>query len=213
MKKCSKCGLEKELLGFHNDKRNPDGKTNDCKSCAIKRAKEHYYNNKKHHKESMGKWREEHQGWIKNYMIEYRTKNKDGISNWHKEYRILNREKLSIQRKKYRQENLDKVKMQHKLEYSRHKDKYKIHKMKRRLAEGKCRVGIKDIRNIYKSQKGQCFYCGNELRDYHIDHIIPISRGGENKLYNLVISCPSCNYKKHNLPPEEFVDKILSEAI
>jgi 5-methylcytosine-specific restriction endonuclease McrA len=30
----------------------------------------------------------------------------------------------------------------------------------------------------------------------HIDHIIPVSRGGKNNLENLVLSCQSCNSKK-----------------
>ena len=41
--------------------------------------------------------------------------------------------------------------------------------------------------------------CGKEVsRDhYHVDHIIPISAGGDEwDLSNLELSCPECNLKK-----------------
>ena len=33
MKKCTKCGKEKDLEMFHKDKHNPDGFTYACKEC------------------------------------------------------------------------------------------------------------------------------------------------------------------------------------
>ena len=50
-----------------------------------------------------------------------------------------------------------------------------------------------------------CVYCGipaNEMVDsFHIDHFIPISKGGGNEIDNLRTSCSKCNLKKN--------DKIL----
>jgi hypothetical protein len=46
MKTCSKCGECKAHDGFHADARNKDGRSNRCKVCAIKNAREHYANNK-----------------------------------------------------------------------------------------------------------------------------------------------------------------------
>lgn len=60
------------------------------------------------------------------------------------------------------------------------------------------------------SQKGLCFYCDGSLDNYHIDHIIPLSKGGEHQLHNLVLSCPTCNLKKGNKDPEEFIELLLN---
>jgi hypothetical protein len=46
-----------------------------------------------------------------------------------------------------------------------------------------------------------CQYCGDEAN--HVDHIVPISRGGTNDPENLVASCSSCNHRKGNRTPEE----------
>ena len=37
------------------------------------------------------------------------------------------------------------------------------------------------------------------------EHVVPRSRGGSNRISNLVLSCRSCNEKKDNLPIEEFL--------
>ena len=52
---------------------------------------------------------------------------------------------------------------------------------------------------IYDRDGGVCQKCGKEvpLWDYHVDHIIPISKGGDEwELTNLELSCPTCNLKK-----------------
>lgn len=42
-----------------------------------------------------------------------------------------------------------------------------------------------------------CEYCLQEIEgSYHLEHIVPISKGGKNVLENLAISCQTCNLKK-----------------
>lgn len=43
---------------------------------------------------------------------------------------------------------------------------------------------------------GKCYYCGAPWR--HIDHIVPLSRGGKHEIDNLVTACAKCNTTKHN---------------
>lgn len=48
-----------------------------------------------------------------------------------------------------------------------------------------------------KSQHHICFYCGVEITiASHLDHLIPVKYGGDNRLRNLVASCRSCNMTK-----------------
>lgn len=50
---------------------------------------------------------------------------------------------------------------------------------------------------LYKRQKARCIACRMKLgRSYHIDHIIPISKGGTNKNENLQLLCRRCNLSK-----------------
>ena len=41
-----------------------------------------------------------------------------------------------------------------------------------------------------------CFYCGDTPEYYEIDHVHPVSRGGDDSLSNMVLSCVSCNQTK-----------------
>ena len=43
-----------------------------------------------------------------------------------------------------------------------------------------------------------CHYCGCPLsyREATVDHVLSLSRGGSNRLDNLVLSCRACNLRK-----------------
>ena len=54
-------------------------------------------------------------------------------------------------------------------------------------------------RVIYERDGGICMKCGKPVpkNNYHVDHIIPISAGGDEwDLNNLELSCAECNLKK-----------------
>lgn len=102
-----------------------------------------------------------------------------------------NREAVLDRSKQYRIDNPDK-----KAEYQRN-----------RRAKNKGSYGTHsrhDIATILKRQKGRCAEptCGVSLSSgYHVDHIMPLSRGGSNMSENLQCLCPSCNMKKSNKHP------------
>ena len=65
----------------------------------------------------------------------------------------------------------------------------------------------------------KCTYCGQENIPLQIEHIIPKSKGGSNRISNLAIACKKCNQKKGNQSIEKFLAKkpsllqtILSQA-
>jgi 5-methylcytosine-specific restriction endonuclease McrA len=49
-----------------------------------------------------------------------------------------------------------------------------------------------------------CAYCGKSDTPLQVEHIIPKSRGGTDRVSNLTISCHRCNQKKGNKTAEEF---------
>jgi 5-methylcytosine-specific restriction endonuclease McrA len=65
------------------------------------------------------------------------------------------------------------------------------------------------LRELYQRQDGKCACCCKELNgDYHIDHIIPLAKGGTNEPHNIQLLTPTCNIKKGaRLPYETFVAK------
>lgn len=53
-----------------------------------------------------------------------------------------------------------------------------------------------------------CIYCGDPSE--HIDHVIPLSRGGDHSLDNLVASCAKCNLSKGAKLPTEWYGRKVS---
>lgn len=51
---------------------------------------------------------------------------------------------------------------------------------------------------IYKRDNGTCQYCGTKQNKtgWHLDHVIPLARGGVHTRENVVVSCASCNQSK-----------------
>lgn len=49
-----------------------------------------------------------------------------------------------------------------------------------------------------------CIYCGAQHIPLEVEHLLPKSRGGSNRISNLGISCTPCNQVKGNKTPEEF---------
>ena len=69
---------------------------------------------------------------------------------------------------------------------------------------------LQERKEIYDMYDGHCAYCGYKIRydEMVIDHILPISKGGSNKIENLFPSCGDCNAYKYNLTLGEFRVKV-----
>src|SRR3546814_5945792 len=72
--------------------------------------------------------------------------------------------------------------------------KSKIKRQAKRRAQAVSSGGeftAEDIDAMLAAQKKKCWYCGTKLTAYHVDHRIPLARGGSNGPENLVIACPA----------------------
>lgn len=58
-------------------------------------------------------------------------------------------------------------------------------------------------------QQGKCAVCGVCLQTVrpHLDHIMPISKGGQNIDTNVQLLCPTCNLSKHAKHPIDFMQE------
>lgn len=58
---------------------------------------------------------------------------------------------------------------------------------------------------IIKESGGRCALCGRSIEDgisLHVDHILPIAKGGKTVVSNLRVLCDDCNIGKGALDPE-----------
>jgi hypothetical protein len=114
------------------------------------------------------------------------------------EYYAANKLHLNAYTKKWFEDNKDKKRLY---------DKVHRHKRREWLREtaDEDPLSIQDVKALRDSQDNRCAYCRVELTDgAHIDHKIPLSRGGSHQLENLCWACPTCNMRKGRKTPEEF---------
>lgn len=81
--------------------------------------------------------------------------------------------------------------------------------------EARFRRSLDNYKLILGQFFDRCFYCNNllpiEKQLIHVDHFIPWSYIFEDEMWNLVLSCRTCNLKKHSsLPSRDYVRSLIS---
>lgn len=117
--------------------------------------------------------------------------------------------------KKYREKNRDKKISACSAWYSGNKDRakkyrqdrsdiYRVHAQNRRarIYESGGYFTLEQINSLKNLQKDKCVNCKKSIKiNMHIDHIIPIAKGGSNDIKNIQLLCPKCNIKKGKIDP------------
>lgn len=66
------------------------------------------------------------------------------------------------------------------------------------------------LRRLYKQQRGHCWWCNADLAGvYHVDHRVPLAKGGTDAEDNLCLACPNCNQKKSDKMPYEVMGRLI----
>jgi len=86
-------------------------------------------------------------------------------------------------------------------------------RMFNRLRHNKVRAGGQlphpyEISEMLCDQDARCVYCHAVLDDFHVDHKLPVSRGGTNDIENLQLLCPPCNMRKSATTHEEVLSRM-----
>jgi 5-methylcytosine-specific restriction endonuclease McrA len=222
VKRCTKCGEEKPQTReyFSTDKRRADGLQSQCHACKLQAANAYYATDKG--KEVIRQ---------RNQRPEVKKKH---AAREHLRFSNLSPEEKSVVRAKQRahyEQNKERILEKQRL-YNQRPDvkaraaknlsaykktpkgkminiAYKARRRARQLETGGT-VKARDIRAAYRSQKGRCWHCGVNVGDkYHVDHLIPLVKGGSSDPRNLVISCATCNHKKGGKYCWEFNGKLF----
>tara|TARA_R100001510_G_C7580348_1_gene153575 strand:+ start:79 stop:801 length:723 start_codon:yes stop_codon:yes gene_type:complete len=230
-KVCSKCKDEKPITEFNKDKGNKDGHRSNCKVCRRKSQKKHYEDNREKIKARSKKYREENREKVKARRKKYYEENLEKVRASQKKYYEENREKVKARSKKHYEDNQEKEKARSKKYYEDNQEKVKARKKKwkeenpekRRLHQSKRRARLreakiedfshKDLLDFWNENEinpQECFYCKKEMPEgpEHIDHYIPLIKGGTHERENLRPSCARCNLSKHAKHPEIFMEEL-----
>ena len=220
LKRCTKCGENKpntnEYFAYSNKSKGTlqarcklcDKKYRENNKDKIKEYHKNYYeNNKDKIKESWKNYRENNKDKRKESWKNYYENNKDKI----KKYREKNKDKrkgyMKEYNKKYRENNKDKLKEYIKEYCENNKDKRKGYTHKRRalkLGNGGSYTQLQWLDTLeYFDYK--CAYTGECIKHgCHVEHIVPVSKGGTSYIWNLVPSTERANLSKRNRDMEEW---------
>lgn len=62
------------------------------------------------------------------------------------------------------------------------------------------------IPRIGEAQRWRCGICRADIRNgYHVDHVVPLKRGGEHAARNLQLLCQTCNVRKSAKDPIDYM--------
>lgn len=230
-KTCNKCSTEKNIEDFSNNKRSKDGKNSWCKACFSQYRKEnakkfaerdrlYYENNKEEILKRMSIYREENKDKVKEQKrIEYEN-NREKYLLRRKTYYRENRAEILKEMKLYQKENRERI-AEYKRNYSiknRHilakkarvyaknnAESFRERNARRKALLRQNKVGEVDYEKILKRDGLFCYLCGSDIDDgdYHMDHVIPLSRGGSHSMENIKVTHARCNLIKHNKTVEE----------
>lgn len=194
-RQCGHCGQCLTVDNFQKNHNNHLGLQNVCKECK---------------KIADAEWRS-------NNLEKSRAKSK---ARYHakpeerKQYKETHKEQIAETKRNYRRTHPEAVK-KHKRDGNkrfkeREPEKFKLRQKISRIKRqgGKGNVTRLKIIELYHDQNERCAYCGISIywsvpRDIHIDHVIPLSKGGSNDIDNLALTCHACNESKG--------DKLLTD--
>lgn len=193
---------------FSRNKNRPDGLQTLCKLCMSNYKKQHYKANKerisKQHKAYSATHKEQQRERMERYMATHR----EDYLSYHKEYYIDRRDQTLEQMKHHYAMHNERIRARvrryEKTPQGRRVARAHWHRYRAQKKANGGSYTAQDIQSQYERQRGKCYWCHKKLVEYHIDHVMPLSRGGSNAPDNIVIACPLCNMQKHDKLPHEW---------
>jgi len=210
------------LSEFFKDKTHRDGKSSACKSCTylyhvrnrekVATVQRAYYERNAESERARARRRYATVAKVREDKKRWRMANIEKQRQANREYYWRNRETRRENNARWAERNAERRKEYNRLYLKNNPERFREYSQRRRsrkqLAPGDHTK--EDVALIYQRQKGRCWWCLCELNGaYHVDHRIPISRGGSNDASNLVVSCPKCNLSKRDKLPHEWIGRLL----
>lgn len=203
---CSKCGEAKPLNQFEKDNRVPSGRGTRCRVCVREYARQWRNTN-----------RDAYNAYFKSYYQQHKDEHAEDTSRWYR----ANKSKVRAAGRRRYAVNPDPLKEKRQRQYWAKPDReranarrwrkanpiaHRAHEAHRRAlklhSNGKYTPA--DVQRLLETQAGLCHWCQSLLDVYHVDHVVPLSRGGSNSAENIALACPSCNLRKKDKTPEEW---------
>lgn len=184
VKLCTKCSVERPITDFHRKTRSSDGHHTWCKPCAKVLRAIRYQNNKDKVGMQTTAYHETNAAARSSYLQEYYLEHKDVYQKRAAVWRRCNPEKTQIAMSAY---------------------------VARKRNAGTVDFTAAQWTQL-KAAYGMCAYCHNTNRTLEQEHVVPLVRGGDHTLENIIPACRTCNASKGDKTALEFILYRLETA-
>lgn len=205
-KACTKCGAVKALSEFYASKRARDGRQSECRGCVSLRAKAYRAANRERlNAYDAARYAANAEERCRKQRAWYAA-NRDHVLAWRAAYRASHAEECRAAVIAWRAANPERAKANQARWRAANSDRrYANNARRRALLRG---APVRDqIRksDVWERDRGICHLCGKRAnpRDWHLDHLLPLSCGGDHSMNNVAVSHPSCNLRKKNTGPSQ----------
>lgn len=137
---------------------------------------------------------------LRDYMRSYYAENKD---LWEARHALKRDEILAGMRDRY-QEKREAERERNRRYFAEHPERARVGASTRRARRRERFVENVSPLVVLERDDGVCGICGEDVdpTHFHVDHILPLSRGGEHSYANTQPAHPVCNQRKHDKFPE-----------
>ena len=206
VKTCRTCEEEKEVTEFSKDKKAKDGLQSSCKLC----VRAYYLANRDTIAAYKSQLYKDNKEYLLAYARNYYQDNKEAIAVRSTEHYQDNKEYLTAYAVEYREQHREDLSIKQST-YNRTPKGKLVSKNARHKRRALIKLGSVTTIELQQlvSNSPNCHYCDCEITEgnWHLDHYIPLSKGGLHEIGNLVIACAPCNLRKGATMPEVFIVK------
>lgn len=136
--------------------------------------------------------------------------NPEAVSQANKRHYYANREQMLARAAAYAKAHPEKNRANARAQYRKNPARYAAHARNRkaRLKAAQGSHTAAEIAALRQRQRGRCANCKTSLAGgCHVDHVVPLARGGSNWIKNIQLLCPPCNLSKKALDPIEWAQR------
>jgi 5-methylcytosine-specific restriction endonuclease McrA len=168
----------------------------------LAQSREYYQKNRKRRLEQCSKWNKTHPNNLSCAQKKWKSKNPTYYLEWGRR----NCQKVNAQKRAKYAANITSARAVKQKWREKNRLLCRIYVKKYEALKKAATINLEGIKQWIaqiKSKKSVvCYYCGDRISisRMHIDHIVPLSKGGAHSVENLCVACAPCNHSKSDKP-------------
>lgn len=195
---CTKCRRRRRVAEFRVIPSRADGRNSHCRRC-VNAASADWYRRNREHRLAVGKcYAAANPDRMRAAGRRYYARHSDARRAGARRWRTENPERNRDRERRWREENAEAIRAREQRYRSENPDKFNAKYARRRQRKRERWVDAVKLDVLYARDHGQCRLCNRSCSraDASVDHVVPLSRGGEHSYANAQLAHQRCNARK-----------------